>query len=64
MVDQLAAVNSVIKEYASPLNCGAVDPDDPDMGIEALRAALHDAGIDEVIAEVQVQYDAWKAAQE
>ncbi|MBR4443903.1 MAG: DUF3502 domain-containing protein, partial [Clostridia bacterium] len=63
VVDQLAAVNSVIKEYASPLNCGTVDPEDPDMGLEALRAALHDAGIDEVIAEVQAQYDAWKAAQ-
>jgi len=64
VVDQLAAVNNVIKEYASPMNCGAVDPEDPDMGLEALRAALHDAGIDEVIAEVQTQYDAWKAAQE
>ena len=30
-------MNNVIKEYASPMNCGAVDPEDPDMGLEALR---------------------------
>ena len=43
---------------------GLIDPDDPVAGIEALKTALTDAGMDEIIAEVQVQYDAWKAAQE
>ena len=43
--------------------CGQVNPDDPAMGIEALKAALVDAGMNDVLAEVQVQYDAWKAAQ-
>ena len=29
---------------------------------EALRTALKDAGIDEILTEVQAQYDEWKAA--
>ncbi|MBQ9251192.1 MAG: extracellular solute-binding protein [Clostridia bacterium] len=64
VADQIAAVAQVIKEYAEPLMCGQVDPDNASAGIEALKAALKDAGVDEVKAEVQAQYDAWKAAQE
>ena len=64
VADQIAAVDAVVSEMANPLQCGQVDPDDPAMGIEALKAALTDAGMDEIIAEVQAQYDAWKAAQE
>jgi len=62
VADQIAAVTSVIKEYANPLMCGAVDPEDPVLGLEALRAALKDAGMEDILAEVQAQYDAWKAA--
>lgn len=61
VVDQVAAVTSVIKEYANPLLCGAMDPADSALGLEALRNALKDAGIDDIIAEAQNQYDAWKA---
>ena len=32
-------------------------------GLEALKAALADAGMGDILAEVQAQYDAWKAAQ-
>ena len=64
VADQIAAVDAVVSEYAQPLMCGAVDPDDPDAGIEALKAALADAGMADIIAEVQAQYDEWKAAQE
>ena len=64
VADQIAAVDAIVKELGQPLMCGQVDPDDPSMGIEALKAALTDAGIDDIIAEVQTQYDAWKAAQE
>ncbi|MBR2663668.1 MAG: extracellular solute-binding protein [Clostridia bacterium] len=63
VADQIAAVDAVVSEMANPLMCGQVDPDDPQLGIEALKAALTDAGMDEIIAEVQTQYDAWKAAQ-
>ena len=61
--DQIAAVNNIISEKGNPLKCGQIDPDDPNAGIEALKADLKAAGIDAVIAEVQAQYDAWKAAQ-
>lgn len=63
VADQIAAVDAVVSEYANPLMCGTVDPDDASHGIEALKAALNDAGMPEIIAEVQAQYDAWKAAQ-
>jgi len=63
VADQIAAVDAVVAELANPLMCGQVDPDDPEKGIEALKTALTDAGMDAIIAEVQTQYDAWKAAQ-
>ena len=63
VADQVAAVSAVIKEYANPLMCGAVDPDDAEHGIEALKAALQNAGIATIIDEVEAQYEAWKAAQ-
>ena len=62
VADQIAAVDAVVSEMANPLMCGQVDPDDPALGIEALKAALTDAGMDEIFAEVQKQYDEWKAA--
>ncbi len=61
--NEIAAVSAVIKEYANPLMCGAVDPDDAEHGIEALKAALKAAGIDTVVAEVEAQYEDWKDAQ-
>ncbi len=62
VADQIAAVDAVVSEKANPLMCGQVDPDDPNLGIEALKADLTAAGMDAIIAEVQKQYDAWKAA--
>ena len=59
-----AAVSKVVREYANPLLCGIVDPDDPEKGIEAMKAALKEAGIDDVVAEAARQYEAWKAAQQ
>jgi len=63
VADQIAQVDAVVSEMANPLMCGQVNPDDAALGIEALKAALTDAGMNEIIAEVQAQYDAWKAAQ-
>ena len=58
------AVNTVIREYANPLMCGIVDPDDPEKGIEAMKAALKAAGIDTIVEAATKQYADWKAAQQ
>ena len=63
VADQIAAVDAVVTELANPLMCGQVDPDDASQGIEALKAALNDAGMPDIIAEVEAQYAEWKAAQ-
>ena len=64
VADEIAAMENVISEYINPLMCGMVDPDDATHGIAAMQEAMHDAGIDTIMAELQSQYDAWKAAQE
>jgi len=55
----LKAVEEVVDKFQLPLMIGAVDPDDPELGIEAFRAALKEAGIDELKAEVEAQYENW-----
>ena len=60
--ETLEAVEDVVKEYARPLMVGAVDPDDPEKGLEAFRKALHEAGIDKLKEEVERQYEEWKIA--
>ena len=64
LTKQIDAINAVVKEYANPLMCGIVDPDDPDKGIEAMKAALKEAGIDDFVATATKQYEDWKAAQQ
>ena len=61
--ETVEAVNEVLGKYANALMCGAVDPDDPEKGIEALRKALKDAGMDELREAAQTQYEQWKNAQ-
>ena len=56
----LDAVSEVVSKFAFGLMTGAVDPDDPELGLEAFRAALKEAGIDELKAEVEAQYETWK----
>jgi putative aldouronate transport system substrate-binding protein len=58
--ETLKAVEDVVREYARNLMVGAVNPDDPEKGLEAFRKALKDAGIDELKAEVEKQYEEWK----
>ena len=60
--DETDAVNEVITRLADPLLCGVVDPDDPECGIEALRAALKEAGIEKLVEAAQKQYEDWKAS--
>ena len=47
-------------EYNASLMCGMVE--DVEGRIADFNAALKTAGIDEVIAENQRQFDAWRAA--
>lgn len=58
--DLITPVEEVVKIYARPLMVGAVDPDDPERGLEAFRKALKDAGIDKLKEEVETQYDTWR----
>ena len=58
--ETLDAVTAVVQKFARNLMVGAVDPDDPELGLEAFRTALKEAGIDELKAEVEKQYSVWK----
>lgn len=60
MTDKIAAVNNAFKEYGILLSLGAVDPDEY---LPRFRNALKAAGVDTVIAEMQKQYNDWKAKQ-
>ena len=55
----IATINSVKAEYLKPLIFGFVDPE---TGIAELNAQLEAAGMNELLAEVQAQYDAWLAS--
>ncbi len=58
VASEIAAVNTVIEQYARSFNSGALDPEKalPEF-IDALKAA----GMDQIIAEQQSQLDAWAA---
>lgn len=58
---QVAAVTSVIQEYNPALTCGMND--NVEERVQEFIAALKTAGIDEIIAENQRQFDEWRAAQ-
>lgn len=58
--DQMAACTSVVAEYRNALLYGLVDVDSY---LEEFNAELKAAGIDEIIAEEQKQFDAWLAEQ-
>lgn len=56
---EIAAVQTVIAQYATSLNCGALDPS---QALPEFIDALKGAGMDTIIAENQAQLDAWLAA--
>ena len=58
--EELEAVTAAVREYAIPLMVGAVDPDDPEKGIEAFKEALQKAGIGKLKEETELQYASWK----
>jgi ABC-type glycerol-3-phosphate transport system substrate-binding protein len=59
VADQVTACSNVIAQYYLPLINGEVDIDEV---LPVFQKALHDAGIDQVIAEKQAQLDKWVAA--
>lgn len=59
---QVAAVSSVVGEYNPSLMCGMVD--DVQGRVGEFREALKAAGIEEIIAENQRQFDEWRGAKQ
>ncbi|MEE1012929.1 MAG: ABC transporter substrate-binding protein [Clostridia bacterium] len=55
---QVSSCNNVVNEYGEVLEFGAADIDEV---LPAFQQKLKQAGIDEIVAEVQKQYDEWKA---
>ena len=58
--NQVTACTNVMQKYHQALMCGAVDPEET---LPKFNQELKDAGIDDIIADKQAQYDAWRAAQ-
>ncbi len=54
--NQIAALSNVVKQYSGSLDSGSADPE---VYIPEFLSALEDAGIDEVIAAKQEQFDKW-----
>lgn len=57
---QFAACQSVFETYGFPLENGGFAAADVEATIEAYQAALDEAGYQDILAEFQSQYDAWK----
>lgn len=56
--NQIAALANVVKQYSGSLSSGSADPE---VYIPEFLSALEDAGIDEIIAAKQEQFDKWLA---
>lgn len=59
VADQVTACSNVYAQYYLPLINGEVDIDEI---LPVFQQALHDAGIDDIIAEKQAQLDKWLAS--
>ena len=57
---QYTACQAIFDEFGFPLETGGIASSDVDATIEAYQAALDEAGYQDVLAEFQAQYDAWK----
>ncbi len=56
---QIAACNNVLSQYRTSLEFGTVDIES---NLSEFNSALKSAGLDEIIAGKQQQYDTWKAS--
>ncbi len=59
---EMTSIESITAQFNDVLMWGLVNPDDPDKGIDAFVAALKDAGLEKVLAEMQKQLDEFVAA--
>ena len=59
---QYAEISTIKEEYFKNIQCGVVDPDDPEVGVPAMRAKMEAAGLNDIIAEAQRQLDAYLAS--
>ena len=59
VADKIAACEAIFKEYKGIIHTGTGDVE---ANVAAMMAAMRDSGFDEVVAEVQAQYDAWLAS--
>ena len=59
---QYTACAGLFEQYGFPLENGAIPADSVDAYIEQYQAELDGAGYQDVLAEFQSQYDAWKNA--
>ncbi|GIN56132.1 ABC transporter substrate-binding protein [Lederbergia ruris] len=57
---EIASISNVSKEFYPALATGAVDPEE---NLPKFNQKLKDAGLDKVMAEIQKQFDEWKAEQ-
>lgn len=57
--NQIAALSNVVKQYSISLNSGSADPE---VYLPQFLEALKQAGIDELIAAKQEQFDQWLAS--
>ena len=63
VTNQIAACTSVVLEYQTALAGGRFEsPEDVEANVAEFRQKLHDNGVDDIVAEVQHQVDAWAAA--
>ena len=58
---QFTACQNVYETYGFPLENGGFASSDIESTIEAYQTALDEAGYQDVLAEAQSQYEAWKA---
>jgi putative aldouronate transport system substrate-binding protein len=63
IANEITAVSNVLTQYEPALESGTIDPADSSVGLDVMISALHDAGLDIVLAEYQAQLDAWLAQQ-
>lgn len=56
---EISALNNVFESYRDALGAGAIDPNDPNEGIEAFNKELYNSGLQTVMDEKQTQLDAF-----
>lgn len=57
---QLAALNNVQEEFKALINTGSVETQE---NLNNMKKKMNAAGLDEIITEMQTQYDSWKKEQ-